>query len=346
MSRRPTIADIARKAGVSTATVDRVLNARKPVSSDTVRQVYDAAEELNYFAKPLLKRRLAEYSPRREFAFVLLGRSSYHERLAEALASATRERADIDGSAQVHVIEEFNIEAIVGRLREVEAAVDAAGLVAFIDHPVIADEIRRMREAGTPVVSIRSSLVHAPAAGHVGIAGRRAGRTAGWGMKRCAHKSGAVEILIDGLHIDGYHDVELEDRESGFTSYIRQHAPNLHISRTYSYQSDEEAYRITEQIIRENSGTVGYYIVGRGNKGPISAIRANLSPGEVAVVCHELTATTRGALVDGYVDLVIDTPVRKLAEAAVDVLCKVVQAPHDDPAINIIPFDLYTSENV
>lgn len=41
---RPTIADLARAAGVSTATVDRVLNGRQSVREETVRRVHDAAE--------------------------------------------------------------------------------------------------------------------------------------------------------------------------------------------------------------------------------------------------------------------------------------------------------------
>ncbi|SDZ47366.1 LacI family transcriptional regulator, partial [Jannaschia faecimaris] len=43
MANRPTIADLARAAGVSTATVDRVLNGRLSVRAETARKVQDAA---------------------------------------------------------------------------------------------------------------------------------------------------------------------------------------------------------------------------------------------------------------------------------------------------------------
>jgi len=39
MGRRPTIADLAEAAGVSVATVDRVLNARHPVREATAERV-------------------------------------------------------------------------------------------------------------------------------------------------------------------------------------------------------------------------------------------------------------------------------------------------------------------
>lgn len=46
--RGPTIKDVAARAGVSVATVSRVLNEKGLVREDTVRRVLDAAAELNY----------------------------------------------------------------------------------------------------------------------------------------------------------------------------------------------------------------------------------------------------------------------------------------------------------
>jgi LacI family transcriptional regulator len=45
---RPTIADVAKKAGISTATVSRVLNRTGPVSAESVERVRKAVETLNY----------------------------------------------------------------------------------------------------------------------------------------------------------------------------------------------------------------------------------------------------------------------------------------------------------
>jgi LacI family transcriptional regulator len=48
MSRPPTISDVARQAGVSIATVSRVLNTSSPVHPETARRVQKAIEDLNY----------------------------------------------------------------------------------------------------------------------------------------------------------------------------------------------------------------------------------------------------------------------------------------------------------
>lgn len=58
---RPTIADVARRAGVSIATVSRVLNDSSPVIPETAKRVHAAVTALNYFphaaARTLANRR-------------------------------------------------------------------------------------------------------------------------------------------------------------------------------------------------------------------------------------------------------------------------------------------------
>ena len=64
MSSRPTIKDIAAEAGVSTATLDRVLNGRVQVREETVRKVANAAHRIGYHATGLIDQRLVPTMPK------------------------------------------------------------------------------------------------------------------------------------------------------------------------------------------------------------------------------------------------------------------------------------------
>ena len=63
--KRVTIHDVAKSAGVSLATVDRVLNGRPGVRKTTIERVQQAVESLNYkpdvFAAGLAKKRLYRF---------------------------------------------------------------------------------------------------------------------------------------------------------------------------------------------------------------------------------------------------------------------------------------------
>src|SRR5271169_4865264 len=87
---RPTIADLARAAGVSVATVDRVLNARHRVREPTAERVIRAAEAIGYHAAALLKNRLRTELPERTFAFLLQRPDAFYTQFGADLAVATR----------------------------------------------------------------------------------------------------------------------------------------------------------------------------------------------------------------------------------------------------------------
>jgi LacI family transcriptional regulator len=105
---QPTIADVAARAGVSLATVSRVMNGNLSVDSALAQRVRAAAEELNYSASPLARslvlgktNTIAVVVPDLEnptFHGVLRGlgraaaRDGYHVLIADSAESVSEER--------------------------------------------------------------------------------------------------------------------------------------------------------------------------------------------------------------------------------------------------------------
>ena len=79
MSTRPTIRDVAAHAGVSIATVSRVLNAKGDVSPATRVRVAEAASALGYAADPVAR---ALVSQRTRLVGVVVGDSAGHRDLS------------------------------------------------------------------------------------------------------------------------------------------------------------------------------------------------------------------------------------------------------------------------
>ena len=108
---RATIREIARAAGVSTATVDRTLNNRSGVKARTRNQVLDAAVRLGY----LPEHRVAAPGPAAgavTIDFVLPGGTNTFLKLLSEHLGAIAEARRSEAEVRVHHIEGFNPEAL------------------------------------------------------------------------------------------------------------------------------------------------------------------------------------------------------------------------------------------
>jgi LacI family transcriptional regulator len=342
MSRRPTIADLAQTAGVSVATVDRVLNQRHPVREDTTRRVLRAAEEIGFHATALIRQRLSPDAPSRTFGFVLQKETHYfYQSLAAALKEAVHATPSVRGHAVITFAFELTPAATTEKLLEVGAHADAVGLVS-VDHPSVSQAVEDLRRRGIPTFGLLTGLTTPAWAGYVGIDNRKAGRLAAWTIARTAKAPGEVGILVGSHRYLGH-----EMREIGFRSYFREHAPSFRVLEAIvNLEEPRIAYEATLDLLKKHKNLVGICVAGGGMEGVITALRDEKRAGTLAVVVNELTPDTRSALTDDIVTLVIGTPVQLLARRVVDAMLGAID---DDtsrtPIQTLLPFEVFTSEN-
>lgn len=339
---RPTIADVAARAGVSAATVDRVLNGRLPVREATARRVLEAAERLGYHAAPLLRARLQERQGRRRFGFLLQRRASpFYQQLARDLAEAAA-ALGAAGPPAIDFLDEPDPALIVERMRALGRSADALAVVA-VDHPRVGEEIARLRGAGVPTFALLSDVSAPERAGYLGLDPRKAGRTAAWAITRLARAPGAVAIFV-GSHRYLDHDL----REISLRSYLREHAPDFRLLEPLvDLEQPAVAYDAALTLLRRHPELAGVYGAGGGTEGIVRALVETGRAGQMVLVCNELTAATRSALIDRVADLVIATPTRALAERAVRAMADAASDPAGFATVQIaLPFELHGPESV
>ncbi len=157
MGKRATITDLAREAGVSVATVDRVLNRRLPVREDTALRVVAAAESIGYHATGLLKQRMTEVKPC-TMGFLLQKRGDdFYQALANELLNATKATSSIRGKAVIEFMDELVPSFIAAKIRDIGARVDVLAVVA-VDHPLVSEAVEEIVAKGKPVFTLLSDL--------------------------------------------------------------------------------------------------------------------------------------------------------------------------------------------
>ncbi|WP_299622689.1 LacI family DNA-binding transcriptional regulator [Pelagibius sp.] len=342
MSKRPTVRDVAERAGVSVATVDRVMNARCPVRSATAERVLRAADELDYHARTLLRRRIEETAPKVTLGFLLQkSKKRFYQQLAVDLNAQTQSEARIRGTPLVAFVEDLSPDAIVAQMRALGDKADALAVVA-VDHPKVAAEVEALRERGVPTFALLSDLTAPARAGHIGVDGRKAGRTAAWAVARLARMPGNVGILVGSHRYLGH-----EDREIGFRSYFREHAPGFRVLEPVVYLDDAVlAYDAAHELLKRHPEIVGFYHCGGGVEGALRAVREEGFAQRIAFVCHELTPSSREGLIDGAVDVVIASPTQRIATEAVDAMVAALRGEVTAARQILVPFEIYVSENI
>ena len=341
MVKRPTLTDLAKAAGVSIATVDRVINRRLPVSEDTSSRVVQAAESIGYHATSLLKRRIHEMPPRR-FGFLLQKPDAFYRQLAQELSNATRANQSVEGKANIEFVEDVVPTIVAERITQTARKSDAIAIVAM-DHPAVNEAVDAVIAQGKPVFTLLSNITSPAVSGHFGADSRKCGRIAGWTISRLSPQQGKVGILV-GSH--RYLNQDLS--EISFRTYMREHAPGFQLLEPIINLDDERiAYEAVIDMISSNSDLVGIYVSGGGQEGLIRALRECKPASNFVAVCNELTPATRSALHDGVIDLTLGTPFAALSRLLVEAMAKGTTSqdmPHLRPLM--LPPDVFLSENI
>lgn len=341
MVSRPTIRDLAKQAGVSSATVDRVLNQRLPVSASTMEQVVQAAEVIGFHATGLLRRRLTE-TPRRKFGFLLQKPDQFYRAFGVELAAATRAAHIVEGKPLVEYMEDVVPGIIAEKLVETARKVDAIAVVT-IDHPLINEAVEAVIASGKPVFTLLSNVTSPKCCGHFAADSRKCGRIAGWTISRLAKHAGKIGILV-GSH--RYLNQELS--EISFRTYMREFAPEFQLLEPIVNLDDNHiAYDAIAEMIRSNSDLVGIYVSGGGQEGLIKALRERQTGERLISVCNELTPATRAGLHDGVIDLTLGTPFAALSMRLIEAMAKATTGadmPHLPPVV--LPPEIHLSVNI
>jgi LacI family transcriptional regulator len=343
VKRRVTVRQIAERAQLSVATVDRVINGRTTVRRGTALRVQSAAQALGYqFTVPMRVR--TDESPETSKCVFLLQRraSSFYQQLAEELEQ-TAQRDPLQGVqvAIEHMDDYLEPAKVADTLRSLAGRADAVAVVATESSPV-SDAIEFLAEQQVPVLALLSDLSCPKLAGYAGINNRMAGRTAAWAVARCADRPGKLGVLIGSHNYIGQ-----EEREIGFRSYFREKGLEFKVLEPAVSSDDSEvAYQRTLELLRATDELAGIYNVGGGASGVLRAIEQIKPARKLAYVCHELTPVTRVGLSTGTIDLVLAHDLPELARSALKMLADLQKVPAGRKQSVIVPFNIYTSENI
>ena len=334
--------DVALAAGVSLATVDRVLNQRKGVRERTVAAVLKAALEIGYLDQQSYER-LARPAPPNVVFLLPNGTNPYLRLLGERVKARAAEKSRDVANIRCFFVDSFDPQALVTALRHHAKWADAIACMA-LDHPAVREVTGELVASGKRVISIVSDFAPASRTAYIGLDNQSAGRTAAYLLGRfCGRAEGSVAVIA-GSRIYRAHT----EREMGFQSLVEEVFPKLHIVGLREGHDDrDENYRHTLALLDQTDDLLGIYNVGGSSDGIARALKERGRGQDIVFIGHGLSGDTRRLLLDGTMDAVINSDPDQVIAAAL-AACSNNQTDHMDMGQQTPPLkmDIFLRENL
>lgn len=309
--QKTSMAEVADAAGVSSATVDRVLNGRGGVRREKERRVLEWAQKLK------LDRDLNKLQLRCLRIAVLIPKptSSYYFNLSRGFNLAQAKYQSSSITCLLNYFDTLDPSTMIGAIHRAIPKADGLIIVAY-NHPKIAAAVNRASRS-IPVVTLTHDLPETDRVAYVGVDNRLAGRIAGELMGRFVGPFGGQILVITGMRsFLGY-----REREEGFHSVLRRRFPTCEVVDSIKNGMND---RIDAEIEKDKIGKLknlkGIYNASNDDPAVAGVLKTARRESSIVMIGHELTDSSRDLLIDGTMDAVLDQNPSAQAVRAVEVM--------------------------
>ncbi|MEP1442911.1 MAG: LacI family DNA-binding transcriptional regulator [Hyphomicrobiales bacterium] len=297
----PTTKDLAEVAGVSLATVDRVLNNRPNVSSKTRTKVQKAIEEIG-FVRNLAAVNLLRNRPYK-FQFMLpQNGDQYLDELIHAVDEA-KNALKIDMTVVETIRQDMRDPHVIANYLGLIEASDIDGIAIMApESPPVRDAIVRLQERGVHVVQFLSGQENFEEFDFVGVNNYAAGATAGRIVGRFVGDTpGTIMVIADTMQ-----SLDSIERRHGFDEIINSKFSSLKpLPSLETYGNTERAQKIIKNQLDHNADVLAVYVISSEARLAVESIQQYLDLKKIVLVVHERTPFSVAALKSEEVDAII-----------------------------------------
>ena len=338
-SHRFPIRTVAREAGVSTATVDRVVNERGGVRATTVAKVNRAIVELE----------------RRQEAFELGGRTftldlvmqaprRFTSAVWDAFEHAVPAAQPAAFTIRPHLAERVDPVAVVSALETVAARGTHAVVLKAPDTPEIAAAVDRLVDEGIAVLTIVTDVPASRRHAYVGLDNRAAGATAAYLIDRwCPAPRGRPTSVL--LTVSSERFAGEEQRLLGFHGTAAQIGPDWRIHQLSETEGLDAVIVEELEVLAAAEPIDAVYSIGGGNVAVLDVLARHGSEPDV-YIAHDLDGDNRQLLTTGAVSAVLHHDLRADAARALRLVMQVHRAVPGTPTTEAAPVQVVTPYNI
>jgi len=286
-----TIKEIAKLAGVSRGTVDRVLNKRGDVKAETAERVLEIAKSLNY-SPNLAGKTLAVRKKHLCFGYILFScqaSNPFFEAVIRGIESRAQELLDYGVTVEIRSTQIDKPEMQIALIDELVALGIDGLAITPINHPSVIARIRELTASGVPVVTANSDIRDSGRIAYVGSDYFKSGVTAAGLMNLVTGGEANVGIII------GHPWVECHtERAAGFTEQVTACYPGIRIVGTVvNNDDDQESFTVVQSLLQANPEINALFLASAGVVGACRGVKELGLLGKVKIISYDLPPSTQ-----------------------------------------------------
>ncbi|WP_421873476.1 LacI family DNA-binding transcriptional regulator [Pararhizobium sp.] len=290
------VKDIAFQAGLSAATVDRVLNERPGVRKQTELRVRAAIRELE-------KQQAGVEIQGRKFGIdiVMEAPDRFTDTVRDAFESESLTFLPTIFRSRFHFAEMMRPGDIVQLLDRIRLRGTDGVVLKAPDVAEISAAVARLEQSGIPVVTLVTDLPNAPRTAYAGADNRAAGETAAYLIgERFSGLPATVLATLSSSRFRGE-----EEREIGFRRTLRDRYPSIGIVEiSEGLGRDDATGALVTAALSAHAGINAVYSIGGGNRAVLSAF-AQANRTCAVFVAHDLDSGNLDLLRSGKIHFVL-----------------------------------------
>ncbi|PRZ24187.1 LacI family DNA-binding transcriptional regulator [Flavobacterium granuli] len=340
MDKKLTIKDIARLAGVSKGTVDRVLHKRGKVSQKAFDSVNAVLNEMDY--EPNLIARNLKNNKIYSISVVIPDPSfdSYWLPCVRGIEEAIREFKAFNLSIKTHYFNPESTKSFINVNETVLALAPDAVLLAPLFYKEALNVAEKYHEEGIIVNTFNNQVQSEAIKNFVGQDLYQSGRVAARLLDLLSNNE---QLAIIHLNESYKNAVHMQEKERGFRTYFSEN--NGQDSKIITLKLKNPSIETNlVQFLEENPNVTGVFIT-TSKAYQIAKIIGETEHRKIAIIGYDLIEENVAYLKQGTIDFLIHQNPKRQAYLGITCLVDHFIFSKEIPKTTLLPIDIVNSEN-
>ncbi|MGC9151304.1 MAG: LacI family DNA-binding transcriptional regulator [Microbacter sp.] len=343
--KKITIKDIAKKAGLSAGTVDRVLHNRGEVSEKSKEKIKKTLEELHYEPNVIA----SSLSAKRTFKFITLIPSfnpgDYWEEVDKGIDRIIAEIAKFNVFVEKRYFNQFDAQSFFSAIEELEES-ECQGVMFS---PILRDKsiyfTQKMKQRQIPVVFIDSQIENADFLAYFGQPSFQSGYVGAKSLMLQVKDNQNV-LLFRTLRKGFIGANQTLQRQEGFLSFLSEYRPNVSVINVELQAGNPELNELLMRQAFDERNNVGAAVIFNSTAYNIASFIESSNIHDVVLLGYDALERNVHYLKQGQISMLIAQRPQSQSYNALKALFNFVVLKQLVNHINYMPIDLLYKENV